>query len=399
MSLPWESIKRLSALFDRRPPIESRAAVCAAGEPRRVARLTLASIIHYINGSLPWTAVDLFVVASVNGSVVALQETEDLFAWLQHRSAFCDHNRTRRVRPACHMRQLADPTAAQRAATLEQFKASFANWHRSHLPSAATQSPFLRGMGKFGLLPWLLQLRATATCMHMIRQAEQARRAPYVAVVRTRLDTLWFGPLPLPLPLPRRFAFLPASNDFGGVNDRFVVADRASFAAYASLYADLRHGAGYWRDHSPAFAEGALREHLDSARVPYEHRPMPLCMASLQTHAVGRRIRGLLPSSCARCKYGPEGSDALPRHLHAQVSETCESQAIGVHDPGLAPCRRSGVREQTAAHGILDVFRADAAFLGGESRPGLWTVSTRPGRFWAARRVAPGTNLLLGAFC
>ena len=227
------------------------AALCVTGQPRGVSRLTLATILHNLVESLPWPA-DLYLLVNTNHSESVKREVDELSTWLKHASFFCS------IR-YCRFLRLADPNQRQLAQAIGSFKTNFSTWHDDN------SSPLQLSMGKFGLLSWLLQLEATRSCWETIRRTERRTGKQYTAFVRTRLDSLWFSKFPLHERLRssvirrKRFAIVPSGNDFGGVNDRFIVADRTSFSVYASLHKDLQFGLGPWRVQGPEYAEGALR--------------------------------------------------------------------------------------------------------------------------------------------
>ena len=175
---------------------------------------------------------------------------------------------------------------------------------------------FKSGFGHHGLLSWLLQLQSTWTCLREIETAEQALAFRYSFVVRVRLDSRWFSPIP---PLAWQLvasglhaAVVPDEDHCGGLNDRFVLASRAAFTSYASLY--LQCGAAWQPELAPknrsvrprlkyANAEIHLMRQLQHHNHTFAELPMPFCLVSRGFN----RSQG----SCPRCKKHNEGLRAL----------------------------------------------------------------------------------------
>ena len=108
-----------------------------------------------------------------------------------------------------------------------------------------------------------------------MQAAETAAGAKYRYAAKARLDSLWFDRLPKQVwsLMTRGVAVVPAEQAFGGINDRFALAPRASFQVYSNLYDDLMLGRGAWSaEHWPPLAlhlpaESSHRQHLDAANV------------------------------------------------------------------------------------------------------------------------------------
>ena len=130
------------------------------------------------------------------------------------------------------------------------------------------------------------QWSVRAECVNSISQIEEHRGARYSVYMRMRLDALPFRPIPLrylqQLGVRRCSALIPAGEDYGGVNDRLLAADRCAFWADASI---LR-----WVSTS-TIRERALRdkwilEQAHAAHLAHRnitlHRPvLPSCLIEL----------------------------------------------------------------------------------------------------------------------
>ena len=77
-------------------------------------------------------------------------------------------------------------------------------------------------------------------CATTIHNHEERRGARYDVYLRVRLDALLLQPFPLTYLAqvragPNCSALIPAGEDYGGVNDRLLIADRCAFSTDASI--------------------------------------------------------------------------------------------------------------------------------------------------------------------
>ena len=184
-------------------PGSSRVALCLVGQPRDVINATLQPLRDELLDSLP-LPVDLFVVSS-------LDLPSDLDG------------------EATYVARIEDAPAEDFAALVKASPTNFGSW----------RTGALSGFGKGSLWGYLAQLNSTSTCWRAVRLHEAQRGFNYTAVGKARLDARWFGRLPRhawELVARNQTAITPKGSDFGGVNDRFVLAPRRAFDTYAGLY-------------------------------------------------------------------------------------------------------------------------------------------------------------------
>jgi len=227
--------------------------------------------------------------------------------------------------------------------TTPQHPHSFSLWNTPRT------SEMVEGFGKFHLWSWLLQLNASQTCLGAIEATEHRRGVPYQYAARARLDSLWFAPIPESAwhAVEQGYSIVPAGNDFGCINDRFVLAPRHHFQVYAGMYSDLMQGNGVWATERPVIAEKAVMVALDAAGVQRQQIPMAFCLIS----AVAINVTTGMSATCPICKYGLEGAETLPPSLHALAVQACgtpQDTSAAMGDTAEPPCERPGVREHSS---------------------------------------------------
>ena len=269
----------------RDPNRTGRWALCITGEHRHVAQqFTISHLLRNLAGALP-ALPDLFV------------STTDTF-----------RNGTLLERQAVHVRRAPDMSS-------QELRQAFNK-------SRAVPQDVL-GCGHHSLCGLLRQLRSTWDCWRDIEAHEQRKAFRYDFVGRTRIDMLWYdalGATELSRLLHKREAVIPSGDDWGGLNDRFVLARRADFHVYARLYEDLRLSRDPWdtktlrawdrkqKKHVVVAAEMALLWQLKFARISVARPRLPVCLLRRSPHN----------RSCAYCKkytlpHEHEGRRALER--------------------------------------------------------------------------------------
>ena len=202
---------------------------------------------------------------------------------------------------------------------------------------------FKKKRGYPGLLGWLTQLQTVYHCLPPIEQAERTDLGgtPYDYIMRVRLDSRWFAPLP---PMAWSLvssggasAIFPAEDWNGGLNDRFVLATRSAFSTYARLYLECGapwqsgsapnpHSPPRWGQRAPRISWANAEMHLLRAIEHFNHSwmelPLPFCRvmrqyvsySSASPAASMARAAHARPSSytCPVCKSATEGLRALP---------------------------------------------------------------------------------------
>lgn len=192
----------------------------------------------------------------------------------------------------------------------------------------------------------LLQWRTIGRCWSEIQAHERRERYAFDVVVRTRLDSLWYGPHPtlaeLGLSQDTRHVpilYTPQDYDYGGLNDRFAVASRAGFEAYASL-GDATANRALNRTMSACSggglklltAETTLKVWLLARGVRLGTLRLPMCLLG-RSQSKGLRCR--FDGTDGR-GYGFEGSAALvaPKHW---LNKSWRARKLGLRRMYLSP--------------------------------------------------------------
>ena len=157
---------------------------------------------------------------------------------------------------------------------------------------------------------WVQQLRKTWMCLQMIKTIENTDSFEYVHVMRIRLDSFWFAPLPrIMFDMLKQHArgvrgvdiVTPAFASFGGVNDRFVFATRHGFDVYASLFQDSMRRSKALRALNP---EIKMFDHLKRFNMSMGQVLVPYCLIALQS----------------RCPFCRSPSEARDQHVTCELS-------------------------------------------------------------------------------
>ena len=196
-----------------------RVALCLTGEPRNVANITFPRFKTNLLPSLSCGSQRPPTIFIVSSRRLA---SESALAVLGPAKVIFEKGEQ-----AEHLQHLVDQGGLERMWWKQFARRSQREYRKEH--NAA-------------LWRTLLQWRTLGRCWSEVQAHERREGSAFDVVVRTRLDSLWYGPHPTLAELglsqhTRQIPMLytPQHYDYGGLNDRFAVASRAGFEAYASL--------------------------------------------------------------------------------------------------------------------------------------------------------------------
>jgi len=251
----------------------ARMAMCITGEHRNVAEdFSIDSIIDNLIGVLPLRP--------------------DIFVWTTQGMP----NGTRLEQRAMLIQRASDMSAAAIQKAFSKSTRALGGWDGF---GKRRGGGGIASCGHHSLCGFIRQVRTTFDCWRAVQAHEDFHGFKYTFVGRARLDMMWYGALgPAAWPrVQRGEAVIPIFDDFGGVNDRFVLARRHIYDVYARLYEDLRLARPPWNIKvlpNAGAAEQSLKIQLKHAAVKVAALRLPICLLATASALLGER--------CAYCK-------------------------------------------------------------------------------------------------
>lgn len=236
----------------------------------------------------------------------------------------------------------------------------------------------------------LWQLHGLHRANVLLTRAEAVRGGRYARVIVSRLDYVWLAAHPpLSQLAPADCAWVPAAEDYGGLNDRHAVLSRAHTDAYLGRWDDIR--TGRLLQLLPQFRVLGTASALSGERTLaalLRARGVPVCRFAPVMHlACCARAGGGAEVAASQAKSAADAGSSTGRdnttRAHAAVAPT------RCHNPR---CTRLKVPRRT---GVVDTPMDTRGKYTGELRASvLHTVALRlPGAMW--RRV--GNDLAVAA--
>lgn len=179
-----------------------------------------------------------------------------------------------------------------------------------------------------------IQLWGVQRCFRMVEEAERHRGSLYEAVIRARLDSFWFAPIPALRPLLAANVVLvraAADAEHRVPSDQFAVVPRAHAEVYfVQWLEDLANETFVNRVMSRVErrwnkylgAEGALMLALEEHGVPYQRHPFPFAVFRPSGRCF---VLGQPPGpdvGCARALDGLRG-EVAEHAIQRCIQQTC----------------------------------------------------------------------------